>query len=321
MRNAVVTFALVAACLGKIVVAQEPVWDANTIQLQRLPVAPGVYALVAAGAQELEAKGVPLATTGGIVVGSRASLVIDTMLNQRLTDIVLKEVQTLTRGVPTYAVNTSYHGDHSYGNALLPRSTVVIQHDATQAYVDANFDADVKFMLSAFGAGRGIEAARARTGDILVPKGGLLRLDLGGKVAEIRDFGFAQTGGDLWVWLPQDKVLFAGNPVIAVGPAIPWLLDGHLQETLDTLTRVRAFLPADATIVPGHGAPMRKAGLDWHIQYLTALRDQTRAAIAKGATPEQAVAQVDVAGAERYAIYGWVHKQINVPAAYKELKR
>ena len=321
MRNAIVTVVLIALGVGGPVAAQEPVWDANTVELQRLPVAPGVYALVAAGAQELQTKGVPLATTGGIVVGSRASLVIDTMLNQRLTDVVLKEVQTLTRGVPTYAVNTSYHGDHSYGNALVPRSTVVIQHEATKAYVDANFDADVKFMLGAFGAGRGIETARARTGDVLVPQGGLVRLDLGGKMVEIRDFGFAQTGGDLWVWLPQEKVLFAGNPVIAVSPAIPWLLDGHLQDTLDTLTRVRDFLPADATIVPGHGAPMKKANLDWHVQYLTALRDQTRVAIANGATLEQAVARVDVIGAERYAIYGWVHKQINVPAAYKELKR
>lgn len=321
MKNVIVAFVLVALGVGGPAAAQEPVWDPNTVELQRLPVAPGVYALVAAGARELEAKGVPLATTGGIVVGSRASLVIDTMLNQRLTDVVLEEVGALTRGVPTYAVNTSYHGDHSYGNALVPQSTVVIQHEATKAYVDANFDADVKFMLGAFGPGRGIETARARTGDVLVPKGGLVRLDLGGKLVEIRDFGFAQTGGDLWVWLPQEKVLFAGNPVIAASPAIPWLLDGHLQETLDTLTRVRDFLPADATIVPGHGAPMKKANLDWHVQYLTALRDQTRVAVAKGATLEQAVAQVDVIGAERYAIYGWVHRQINVPAAYKELKR
>ncbi len=321
MRKLLAAAAAVTAMLAGSAVAQEPVWDANKVQLQLQQLGQGVYAMVPAGANELAPKGVPLATTSGIVVGSRASLVVDTMLNQRLANMVLQQVRTLTKGAPTYAVNTSYHGDHSFGNHFFPKSTVVIQHEATKAYVDANFAEDVKFMLGALGKGRGIEAARARTGDILVPKGGMLRLDLGGKVVEVRDFGFAQTGGDLWVWVPQDKVLFAGNPVIAEKPALPWLLDGHLQDTLDTLTRVRDFLPADATIVPGHGRPIATSGLDWHIRYLTALRDQTLAAIAKGATVEQAVADVDVPESRGYAIHGWVHKQINVPAAYRELKR
>lgn len=321
MRTVIPGAALAAALVACSAVAQEPVWDANTVKLERTTLGSGVYAMVPAGAADQAPRGVPLATTSGIVVGARASLVVDTMLNARLASVVLDEVRRLTGGVPTYAVNTSYHGDHSFGNAHFPASTVIIQHEATQAYVAAHFEADVKFMLGAFGKGRGIETARARTGDILVPKDGALRLDLGGQTVEIRDFGFAQTGGDLWIWVPRDKVLFTGNPVIAESPAIPWLLDGHLQDTLDTLTRVRAFLPADATLVPGHGRPVSVAALDWHIQYLVALRDQTRAAIAKGVTLEQAPAQVEVSAARPYAIYDWVHKQINVPAAFKELSR
>lgn len=300
--------------------AQEPVWDANKVQLHREKLGEGVYAMIPADASELAPKGVPMATTSGILVGSRATLVVDTMLNQKLADQVLGEVQKLSGGAPTYALNTSYHGDHSFGNFLFPKSTLIIQHRATRDYVERNFPKDVQFMLGAFGSGRGIESAQPRTGDLLVPPGGMLQLDLGGKLVEIHDFGFAQTGGDLWVWLPQEKVLFAGNPVIAEKPAIPWLLDGHLQETLDTLVKVRNFLPADATIVPGHGRPLPKSGLDWHIEYLTALRDATAQQIAAGATLEAAVAAVEVPAARAYAIYGWVHKQINVPAAYKELK-
>lgn len=300
--------------------AQEPVWDANKVQLRRQTLADGVYAMIPADADQLAPKGVPLATTSGIVVGSRATLVIDTMLNQKLADQVLGEVQKLSGAAPTYALNTSYHGDHSFGNFLFPKSTLIIQHQATRDYVGNNFAKDVQFMLGAFGSGRGIESAQARTGDLLIPQGGSLRLDLGGKVVEIHDFGFAQTGGDLWVWLPQEKVLFAGNPVIAEKPAIPWLLDGHLQDTLDTMIRVRSFLPEGATIVPGHGRPIPKSGLDWHIEYLTTLRDQTAKKIAAGASLEETVAGVDVPAAQVYAIYGWVHKQINVPAAYKELQ-
>lgn len=300
--------------------AQEPVWDANLVELQREALGAGVYALIPTDAAELAPKGVPLATTSGIVVGSRAVLLVDTMINRRLFDQVMKEVRALSGGVPTFALNTSYHGDHSFGNHLLPPTTLVIQHEATKAYVEKNFAADVTFMLGAFGPGRGIEEAKARTGDLLIPKGGSLVLDLGDKKVEIYDFGFSQTGGDLWVWLPQERVLFAGNPIIAERPAISWLLDGHLIATLETLQRVRAFLPADALIVPGHGRPIPKAGLDWPISYLETLRDGTRAAIARGATLEQALAEVEVPAAQGYALYGWVHKQVNVTAAYRELQ-
>lgn len=301
--------------------AHEPIWDANKVILKSQKLSNGVYAMVPANADQLSPKGVPLATTSGIIMGSRGSLVVDTMLNKRLADMVLSEARRLTKGAPTYAVNTSYHGDHSYGNMYFPKSTVIIQHEETKNYISTKFEADTKFMIGAFGKGRGIEQIKPRAGDVLIPKGGMLQLDLGGRVVEIRDFGFAQTGGDLWVWVPDAKVIFAGNPVVTEKPGIPWLLDGRVQETLDSLTKVRDFLPADAIIVPGHGRPMPKAGLDWHIGYLTALRDETKAAIAKGATVEQAVSQVTLPNYQGYAIFDWIHKQVNVPAAYKELQK
>ncbi|MCC2673217.1 MAG: polyketide cyclase [Ramlibacter sp.] len=302
--------------------ADAPVWDANKVQLAPQQLAPGVWAMVPTGADQLSPKGVPLATTAGVIVGSRASLVVDTMLNKRLADMVLAHARKVHGGkAPAFAVNTSYHGDHSYGNMYLPASTVIIQHATTKDYVDKSFEADTKFMIGAFGKGRGIEQIQPRTGSVLVPKGGALLLDLGGKQVELRDFGFAQTGGDLWVWIPQDKILFAGNPVVTEKPGIPWLLDGHVQESLDTLVRVKAFLPAGATIVPGHGRRLPKDGLDWHIAYLQELRDQVKAAVDRGESVEQVVASVPMTNFRGYGIFDWIHKQVNVPAAYKEFKK
>jgi cyclase len=249
-------------------------------------------------------------------------LVIDTMLNQRLAKTVLAEATRIGHGAPPrYAVNTSYHGDHSYGNMYFPKSTIIIQHEAAREYTGSHFADDTKFMIGAFGKGRGIEQIVPRTGDLLVPKLGALRLDLGGRMVEIRDFGFAQTGGDLWVWVPDAKVLFAGNPIIAEKPALPWLLDGRVQESLDTLLRVREFLPDGARIVPGHGRVIGKEALDWPIGYLTALRDQVKAAIARGATLEQTAEQVTLPDYGGYQLHGWVHKQVNIGAAYREFKK
>jgi len=41
-----------------------------------------------------------------------------------------------------YAVNTSSHGDHSYGNMYLPRDVRIIQSSHTKLYVDEHLADD-----------------------------------------------------------------------------------------------------------------------------------------------------------------------------------
>ena len=231
--------------------AHEPIWDGNKVQMQSQRLAPGVYVHVPADAAELNAKGGAAATSGGLIVGTRGALLIETMLNRRLHDQVRQLAEKAAPGKPLlYAVNTSSHGDHSFGNMFLPRQTRLIQHEHTAKFIAGHLAQDKAFMLQHFGKGRGIEPIRARAPDILLPAGGKLLIDLGERQVEIHDFGFAQTGGDLWVWDPESKTMWAGNPVIAAKPALPWLLDGKLLQTLATLQKVYDFLPADATLVP-----------------------------------------------------------------------
>lgn len=300
--------------------AGEPIWDANQVQMRSEKLADGVFAFYASNAEELNAKGGAAATSGGLIVGSKGALLIDTLLNQRLN----QQVQNLSRklgGKPViYAVNTSAHGDHSFGNMYMPASTRIIQHASTNTYLKHHLGDDKKFMIQYFGSGRGIEI-KARTADILVAPMAKLTLDLGGKTVDVIDFGFAQTGGDLWVWEPQSKVLWAGNPIIARKPALPWLLDGHLIATLDTLKRVYTFLPADARIIPGHGVAMTREDLTWHIDYLGAVRQNVQAAIDRGLTLEQTVKEVAMPEFAGYALFGWVHPGLNVPAAYRDLSK
>ncbi|KQV90611.1 polyketide cyclase [Massilia sp. Root351] len=297
----------------------EPIWDGNQVDMVSEKLADGVYAYYASNAKELNAKGGAAATSGGLVVGAKGALLVDTMLNKRLNS----QVQALSRRLGhkpiLYAVNTSSHGDHTYGNMYLPAQTIIIQHAQTRSYLSGHLDDDKAFMIKHFGTGRGIEQIQARAADLLVVPGGRLTLDLGGKTVDIIDFGFAQTGGDLWVWEPQAKVLWTGNPVIAHKPALPWLLDGHLVATLDTLRRVYAFLPADARVVPGHGVPMGKEDIKWHIDYLDSVRSQVQAAVDKGLGLDETVKQVAMPEFSGYALFDWVHPALNVPAAYQDL--
>ncbi len=310
------------AAIGAAPVAQagEPIWDGNKVTMVSEKLGEGVYAFYASDAKALSSGGAA-ATSGGLIVGTRGAMLVDTMLNKRLN----AQVQSLSKGITklpiSYAVNTSAHGDHSFGNMYMPATTKIIQHVNTKQYVENHLADDKAFMIKNFGTGRGIEEIKLRPADILVAKDGRIAIDLGGKTVELIDFGFAQTGGDLFVWEPASKVLWAGNPIIAAKPALPWLLDGKLVQTLETLTKVYQFLPSDARIIPGHGVAMKREDIKWHIDYLTAIRNNVQSAIDRGLTLEQTIAQAPMPEFGGYALFGWVHPGLNVPAAYKDLSK
>ena len=123
---------------------QDPVWDANTVVLTQRPLADGVFAYYPKNAKKLGKKGFPVATSGGFIVGDSGVLIIDTMLNKRLNSQVQSFVAEHSKPPKIYAVNTSYHGNHSYENMYLPESPPTIQHEVNKGYRDSNIKAEPK---------------------------------------------------------------------------------------------------------------------------------------------------------------------------------
>lgn len=296
------------------------VWTASQVVLKSKEMGPGVFMVYPDDAEGKNKAGVPVATSGGFVIGDDGVLVIDTMLNRRLATQLIELIRARTDKPIRYIVNTSYHGDHSYGNQFFPKDVEIIQHQATQDYIQSHFGADVKFMSTYFGQNQGLDELRPRRANVLLGDGGRLQIDLGNQKVEVMHLGFAQTKGDLFVWAPKQKVLFAGNPVIAMPPALPWLLDGHMIESTETLKKVRAMLPTGAMIVPGHGVPTDVSTLDFNLRYLETLRKEVQAAIDRN-VPEKDIAQaVQMDEFKGYKLFPWVHGQMNVVKAYQELK-
>ena len=100
---------------------EQLVWDAGSVQLELEKLANGVYTFYPTDAKEKNPKGYPVATSGGFVVGDSGVLVIESMVNKRLADQVISFVRKVTDKPILYVVNTSYHGDHSYGNYVFPK--------------------------------------------------------------------------------------------------------------------------------------------------------------------------------------------------------
>lgn len=299
------------------------VWTPNNVVLVSKQLAPGVFAVYPDDAAAKNAAGIPAATSGGFVVGDNGVLVIESMLNRRLANQLLVLIHAQTTKPILYLVNTSYHGDHSYGNQFFPAGVQIVQHVATQAYIQNHFAEDVAFMMQYFGRNSGMDELKPQRAQILLQDGAQVQFDLGNKSVQVMHLGFAQTEGDLFVWLPSEKVLFTGNPIISDGPSLPWLLDGKLDASLTTMRKLLAMLPRDAVVVPGHGRPTGVAAIEYPIGYLAELKQQVGAAVAEGLT-EQATVQRLAGSMKQYAgykIFPWVHSQINVPKTYQEITK
>ena len=190
----------------------ETVWNPATVVLEKHQVGQGVYALAPKGAAEANKNGYPVATSGGFVVGKHGVLVVESMINKALAHQVMELAKQATEKPICYVVNTSYHGDHSYGNYAFPSDALIIHHPKTKAYIGNPeiLEADKAIMIQNFCANVGIEAVIGRTADILVDDH--VSIDLGNKEVQIMHWGFAQTPGDLFVWVPGDKVFWTGNP-------------------------------------------------------------------------------------------------------------
>jgi cyclase len=298
------------------------VWTPAHVVLVSQQVTPGVFAVFPDDSASKTPGGVPAATSGGFVIGENGVLVVDTMLNRRLASQLLALIRARTDKPIRYIVNTSYHGDHSYGNQFFPAGVQIVQHVAIQAYIQNHFAADVAFMMTYFGRNSGMDELKPQPAQILLRDGADVTFDLGGKRVQVLHLGFAQTDGDLFVWLPGEKELFTVNPVISIAPSLPWLLDGKSEQSLATMRRLRALVPDDAIVVPGHGRPAGVEMIDYPIGYLAELRRQVRAAIDAGLTEQETVAKLaeSMKGYSGYTIFPWVHSQVNVPKTNREMK-
>src|SRR5262249_49626020 len=72
----------------------------------------------------------------GIIVGSKATLVIDTGLGRRNGQTVLREVEKVSKNEQIYLVGTHFHSEHILGESAFPASAKVIRARAEQQDID-----------------------------------------------------------------------------------------------------------------------------------------------------------------------------------------
>src|ERR1044072_7589184 len=61
-----------------------PIWDGNTVELKLHKLADGVYAIQPSTVEAETTKGIPQATSGGVIVGEKGVMIIKCFLNKKL---------------------------------------------------------------------------------------------------------------------------------------------------------------------------------------------------------------------------------------------
>ena len=298
----------------------KPIWDANLVELQSKELAPNVYAVFEKGTDVTGPQGKAIATSSGFIVGERGILIVDTMLTPRLYKQLITLVQEKSRKPILFAVNTGNHGDHSFGNAWLPEGTRIIQHRATQQKHLNGLEEEISNSVAILGKGRGIEEAKPRPGDLIIEEGQQLTVNLGDKEVTIKDFSEGVAGGELYVWLQKENIIWTGNSVGAEAPALPWLLDDDHKTRLKTMINLHKHVGKNVTIVPGHGRPTDIGAVIFAESYLKDTVAQVRAGIQKGQSLKQIQESVKASKFKGYELFEFAHFKINLPSIYNTLK-
>lgn len=219
-------------------------------------------------------------------------IVIDTCATERRTRAFLQAVARATDDGPvTCAVNTHQHGDHTYGNCLLPESALIISHESARSglLADPVINGCPPFWAPVPDWGNVTRRLPALTTSTE------LTLHCAGIEVRLLHPGFpAHTVGDLVAWLPGQRVLYAGD--LLFNQVTPLVFMGSVDGALRALDWISRFEPEH--VVPGHG-PLIDAGtldevLETHRRYYQLVLAAARAGLGEGLSPLDAAARCDL---------------------------
>jgi len=283
---------------------------------KQIPIADGIVLFVTPpyGDVGLDGNSVAILSRDGVFV-------FDTNGTPAAAAAVLAEIRKLTDRPVRYVVNSHWHWDHWYGTETYQRAFPdlrVIAHEKTRemmlgpalAFNQPGLDTQLPAYIQSLE--KRVATARAATpppADLPALEHRLendrffleqkrnvhhvaanvtfsdtLEIQMGERRIQVRHYDRAVTPGDAFVYLPDDKILIAGD--LLINP-ISFALSCYPTEWLRTLEKIDAL---DATvIVPGHGEPLRdKQLLHATMDVFRELLRRGKDAKATGLDPDQA---------------------------------
>lgn len=257
----------------------------------------------------------------GIVVGDRATLIIDTGLGPANGRIVLEEARKLGDNGQFYLTATHFHPEHDLGATAFPASAKMIRWRAQQAEADTVGQETIRrFAGFSPALAELLDEAEFRAADIVFEDE--ITLDLGGVHVRIWGVGPNHTVGDTVFFVEGDGVLFTGDVVMSVFPAVS-AQAASIDKWLENINVFKALNPS--VVVPAHGRTGDVALIERYHDYLTTVQDRVGELKRNGASVEDAASQLAESLARQFAdlapVGGSPTGRINaaVQAAYRSI--
>lgn len=207
----------------------------------------------------------PAVSNTAFVVLDDGVLVVDSHLKPEAARVLLREIAKVTDKPVRYLVQTHHHGDHVGGNPAFPGAVDIIAHERTRE------------TLSRW------NPTKARLPTAVLRDGITL---FRGREVQVKFTGRGHTDGDLIVWLPDARILIAGD-LLFNGGFIGFMKDGFVGDWIESLDRLAALKPE--TIVPGHGPLATPEDIRAFKAYLIAFRESVREHRGRGESLETAL--------------------------------
>jgi glyoxylase-like metal-dependent hydrolase (beta-lactamase superfamily II) len=225
-----------------------------------------------------------------IVVGSRATLVVDTGLGAKNGATVARVAARLAPGnSKLFLTSTHFHPEHAAGEPGFPAGTILIRDAVQQQEMEKHGEEMIEMFRGMSQENRELlQGITLRPPDVTFDR--QATIDLGGVQARLLWFGGAHTKGDELTLVEPDQTLISGD--VVQNKTIPFIFgDGGTPTSwLTVLDQVAAL--SVAHVVPDHSAPGDGSLVAAERDLISTIRARALALKHEGADVETAGRQV-----------------------------
>jgi glyoxylase-like metal-dependent hydrolase (beta-lactamase superfamily II) len=232
----------------------------------------------------------------GIVVGSRATLVVDTGMGPKNGETVLAEAAKVSRNAPGYLVTTHFHPEHTAGATVFKDANYVVSRIQQQ-----DLDELEPQFIRSFSNMSAANADLLR--DVVIRKGDTLfdreySIDLGGVTVRLLAVGPTHTRGDTVAFVEPDRVLFSGDVVMGKN-FLSFSNQSSPSAWLKAFDELDAFKPLK--VVPSHREMGDASLIAADRELLKSLQARVQELKAQGQTAAQMVATLRPEFQQKYS--------------------
>ncbi|MBU3611740.1 MBL fold metallo-hydrolase [Polynucleobacter sp. MG-27-Goln-C1] len=252
------------------------VYAADDLLLNPIQVAPHTY-FVQGFAEMGSSKNQNFISNAGFVITPKGVVVVDALGSPVLAKKLIDEIKKITPQKVVAVIVTHYHADHVYGLQEFKKIGAKIYAQGEGRNYLSSETAKQRLIASRIDFAPWVNASTKLVGaDVWIDQS--YTLTVGGIEFKIGRVGPAHAPEDLIIYVPLERVLFAGDLVFR--GRIPFVGNADSRGWLHALDEIQALNPS--IVIPGHGAYSTNPAEDIRFtrEYLKYLRESmTKSAV------------------------------------------